>query len=313
MLLLVINIIAAGAGIAAIGGLIYGAAILTVAGGNQEQVKHARRIIANAVIGIVIFASLFALLNWLLPGGAFNPTTKLGTNRTSPADPPKSTSPPDSKTPTTPKKADTACYWNPSQGKPSGKMYHIPPEPSKVPYAFENSPEGVRHAAKNGYSYIDIDLQVTKDGVIVASHTVDPLQKDIRWGGFVDTSGKYKVGSKIKIKDMTWAEVSKLKHKNGYTIHKVEDIIKQAKASGIAIRFELKSSVHWQEKLPELAAIVNKYKVKAHIATFDTKPGAKKALKLANKLGFWSRNITPGRKAWHAPSVDSSLCKKLAK
>lgn len=322
-LVLAVNILAVGAAIAAIGGIVYGAIVYTTAGGEPSQVKKARTILINVTIGIIAFGSMYALLQWLMPGGVLNGDTSLGdrsrtqpndpTNPSNPDTPSKPTNPTDPKptTPTPPAKAATACYWNPNQGRPSGKMYHIPPEPSKVPYAFENSPEGVKHAAKNGYSYIDIDLQVTKDGVIVASHTVDPLQKDVRWGGFTDTSGKYKAGSKVKIKDMIWAEVSKLKHKDGYTIHRVEDILKQAKASGIDIRFELKSSVHWQEKLPELAALVNQYKVKTHIASFDTKPGAKQALKLANQLGFWTRNLTPGHKAWGPSKLDKSLCKKL--
>ena len=71
LLNLVIVIMTAGAGILAIGGIIYGAAMYTTAGGNQEQVKKARGILTNVVIGIVAFAAMFALLQWLLPGGAW--------------------------------------------------------------------------------------------------------------------------------------------------------------------------------------------------------------------------------------------------
>ena len=71
LLNLVIVIMTAGAGILAIGGIIYGAVMYTTAGGNQEQVKKARGILTNVVIGIVAFAAMFALLQWLLPGGAW--------------------------------------------------------------------------------------------------------------------------------------------------------------------------------------------------------------------------------------------------
>lgn len=71
LLNLVIVIMTAGAGILAIGGIIYGAAMYTTAGGNQEQVKKARGILTNVVIGIVAFAAMYALLQWLVPGGIF--------------------------------------------------------------------------------------------------------------------------------------------------------------------------------------------------------------------------------------------------
>lgn len=71
LLNLVVVIMTAGAGILALGGIIYGAVMYTTAGGNQEQVKKARGILTNVVIGIVAFAAMFALLQWLLPGGAF--------------------------------------------------------------------------------------------------------------------------------------------------------------------------------------------------------------------------------------------------
>lgn len=69
LLKLVVNIMTAGAGILAIGGIVYGSVMYTTAGGNQEQVKKARSILTNVVIGILAFAAMWALLNWLLPGG----------------------------------------------------------------------------------------------------------------------------------------------------------------------------------------------------------------------------------------------------
>jgi hypothetical protein len=72
-LILVINILTAGVGIAAIGGIVYGAVLYTTAGGSQEQVKKAISIITNVVIGIVAYALMWALLNFLIPGGVFKP------------------------------------------------------------------------------------------------------------------------------------------------------------------------------------------------------------------------------------------------
>jgi hypothetical protein len=69
LLKLAVLIMTAGAGILAVGGIVYGAVMYTTAGGNQEQVKKARGIFTNVVIGILAFAAMFALLQWLLPGG----------------------------------------------------------------------------------------------------------------------------------------------------------------------------------------------------------------------------------------------------
>lgn len=65
----VVNIMLAGVAVLAVGGIIYGAILYTSAGGNQEQVKKAYTMFTNVAIGIVAFAAMFALLNWLVPGG----------------------------------------------------------------------------------------------------------------------------------------------------------------------------------------------------------------------------------------------------
>ncbi|NCO10946.1 hypothetical protein GW930_03540 [Candidatus Saccharibacteria bacterium] len=71
LLLLAINILTGGVGVAAIGGIVYASILYTSAGGNQEQVKKARGIITNVVIGVVAFALMYALLNFIIPGGVF--------------------------------------------------------------------------------------------------------------------------------------------------------------------------------------------------------------------------------------------------
>lgn len=72
ILILVINILTAGVGVLALAGIVYGAVLYTSAGGNSEQVKKAMGIFTNVVIGVVAFGGMYALLNFLIPGGAFN-------------------------------------------------------------------------------------------------------------------------------------------------------------------------------------------------------------------------------------------------
>lgn len=72
LLILIINILTGAIGIAAVGGVIYGAIIYTQAGGSMEEVKRAKKIIANVVMGLVAYVLMYAFLQYLIPGGVFN-------------------------------------------------------------------------------------------------------------------------------------------------------------------------------------------------------------------------------------------------
>ena len=72
ILIIVINILVAGVGVVALAGILYGAILYTTAGGSSEQVKKAMGIFQNVVIGVVAFAGMWVLLNFLVPGGVFN-------------------------------------------------------------------------------------------------------------------------------------------------------------------------------------------------------------------------------------------------
>ncbi len=72
LLILVINIMTAGVGVLALVGFIYGAILWTSAGGSPEQIKKARTVFTNVVIGVIAFGGMFTLLNFIVPGGVFN-------------------------------------------------------------------------------------------------------------------------------------------------------------------------------------------------------------------------------------------------
>ncbi len=71
ILLLVINILTAGIGIAAVGGVIYGSIMYASAGDDPGQVKTARTIITNVVVGLAAYALMYSFLNFIIPGGLF--------------------------------------------------------------------------------------------------------------------------------------------------------------------------------------------------------------------------------------------------
>lgn len=69
ILKLTIQVMTAGVGILAVGGIIYGSILYTSAGGSAEQVKKAVSIITNVVVGILAYIFMFAIINFLIPGG----------------------------------------------------------------------------------------------------------------------------------------------------------------------------------------------------------------------------------------------------
>ncbi len=71
VLLLVINILTAGIGVAAVGGIVYASVLYATARGGVDQTKKAIVIIQNVVIGIVAYVLMFAFLNYIIPGGLF--------------------------------------------------------------------------------------------------------------------------------------------------------------------------------------------------------------------------------------------------
>jgi hypothetical protein len=71
ILLVAINILTAGIGVVAIGGIVYASILYTSAGGSAEQIKKSMTIIADIVIGVLAYALMYAILNFIIPGGLF--------------------------------------------------------------------------------------------------------------------------------------------------------------------------------------------------------------------------------------------------
>lgn len=67
----VINILTAGVGILAVGAVIYGAILYGTSGDMPENMKKAKEIWINTVIGLVLFAFIVVITNFLVPGGIF--------------------------------------------------------------------------------------------------------------------------------------------------------------------------------------------------------------------------------------------------
>ena len=72
ILLTIITILTAGVAILAVGGFVYGGILYATAEDKSDQVSKAKQTIFNVVIGLVAFALMFSLLQFIIPGGVFN-------------------------------------------------------------------------------------------------------------------------------------------------------------------------------------------------------------------------------------------------
>lgn len=78
ILVVIIQILTGLVGIVAIGAFIYAGIMYSSAGGESGQIAKAKEIIFNTVIGLVVFAAMALVLNYLIPGGLFSGNAKLG-------------------------------------------------------------------------------------------------------------------------------------------------------------------------------------------------------------------------------------------
>jgi|SRR6185437_4900904 len=68
----VVNFLSAGVGIIVIAVIIIGGIQYTLAGDNPQALTAAKQRITNGLIALAAFFLIFALLQWLIPGGVFS-------------------------------------------------------------------------------------------------------------------------------------------------------------------------------------------------------------------------------------------------
>lgn len=78
VLVFVMQILTGAVGVAAVGTLIYAGILYSAAGGESGQVQKAKTIIKDTVIGIVCYAGMILILNFVIPGGVFGQQSVTG-------------------------------------------------------------------------------------------------------------------------------------------------------------------------------------------------------------------------------------------
>ncbi len=71
LLLIAINVMSAGVGVLAVGGIVYASIRIASAGDNAANVKKGVNMIINTVVGVLGYIAMYAFLQYLIPGGIF--------------------------------------------------------------------------------------------------------------------------------------------------------------------------------------------------------------------------------------------------
>ena len=71
ILLSIMNILAGLVSLAVLGGILYGAFLYTSARDNSQQTQKGIQVITDAVIALILYFALYAIINYLVPGGLF--------------------------------------------------------------------------------------------------------------------------------------------------------------------------------------------------------------------------------------------------
>lgn len=72
ILLFIMNLIAGLVSLVVVGGILYGAFLYTSARDNSQQTQKGIQVITDAVIALILYFALYAIVNYLVPGGLFS-------------------------------------------------------------------------------------------------------------------------------------------------------------------------------------------------------------------------------------------------
>lgn len=167
------------------------------------------------------------------------------------------------------------------------KFYH------PLPYYIGNSLRGLRQGHKKGYKRHDIDGLMSKDYVWVAAHWDLPL-----WHGFFDPLKR--TAPSRRIRSMSWEHLKRLRPKRNrdIRINMMWEILKEAKALGTAIEFDVKHDDRLNEVEPwrELKDMVDYFDVEFLVKTTSNLPRAHRRLRAAKEAGFTTAVLPRGKR-----------------
>ncbi len=119
----------------------------------------------------------------------------------------------------------------------------------------ENSKEALLKAAEENYWMIEVDIRLTKDGVLITHH-----DKDLRRYFNVDKD----------VVDMTWDEISSLESKMGTSIQKLEDVLIICQKVGMNVMLDNKIKGFDQAVCEQIVDLLDKYHLRENSLMIGT-------------------------------------------
>lgn len=125
----------------------------------------------------------------------------------------------------------------------------------------ENSLRGIRKAARLGYDAIDLDILITKDGVIVVCHWDRPLLKD----KFYDPARRIQLHDMVR--ELTWEQIKGLRAPGGYRIMRIETALAACARARIIAYLEPKDDPRFAADAPwaYIKSVAVKYRTKVRV------------------------------------------------
>lgn len=122
-----------------------------------------------------------------------------------------------------------------------GRIFHVK---APIKKHVENSLRGIRRAARGRYDAIDLDLQMTADGVIVGTHWGRPMVHD----GFHDPQGK--IPRYRPVRRLRWIQLARLVAPGGYHIQTIETLLRGCERRGLVAVLEPKGDPRFEQEWP---------------------------------------------------------------
>lgn len=119
----------------------------------------------------------------------------------------------------------------------------------------ENSKEALLKAVDRNYWMVEIDMRLTKDGVLTTHHD----KNFVRYFN-VDRN----------VVDMTWDEISLLKSDMGTSVQKLEDIFKHCQATGMNVMLDNKMKGFDKEVCEQVVNLLDKYNLRENSLMIGT-------------------------------------------
>jgi Glycerophosphoryl diester phosphodiesterase len=174
--------------------------------------------------------------------------------------------------------------------KPDGPCYHGPGNPFTAAglarYHEANSLSSVRHAARRGYDWIDLDVMLTKDLVFICCHSFGLISKEHFAAAGVPN---------LPVDQLTWEQVRRLRGPKGARVYRLAVLLAECQRVGIGAAVDLKGDARegWRivsaAQFSRLASIANLARARVYVHADCRKRNLRLGLRYARLAGFWTR------------------------